>query len=635
VEITINTDNTVDFKASEEWSGIERVTFRATDVVGGIAEQTINVRVIPVNDPPIILPINNIHVHYNHNYTFDLYWYISDKDNTMEELTITTSHPDNVRVNGSKLILFFPEYWEGERYPYDVPLTIYVSDGIYNVSQAVTVRVSDNYPPDILNPLDDLFLLEDEALIGAYDLDEYFFDIDGDTLFYTYGNKSIAVTIHDNHTIDFVPLPNWYGSELILIRATDADGAFLEDVILVTVLPVNDPPTIEAIPPQTVEHSREWILDLSGYIFDIDNDLDSLIVSVNSSYVQVVGHVLVFNYPDNITKDIIWITVSDGELETTIPVEITVVSPSAPPAEVPWVWYLITLVLVGLLSVVLLTRIARYTLIELFLISKAGMLIEHAGIYKKDDKDKDILASMFVAVQSFIKDAFAEEDTEILKRMDYGEKTVLIHMGNHVLLTAFIAGQESKSFLKEMKDFIDTLEQKYEGAIEQWDGNYENLPGIEKMLQDFFDKTHKKTFFKKKITLEESTEELLKEESEKAAEEGSVVEPVEGLGGYLKGDLDEDQEDFEEDLEGGSEEGLDDFLDEGREERLEEDLDEDFEEDVEEDLDGGSEEGLDDWLEEEKEEGHDEGYEEDLEEDLEGESEEELDDWLEEGEEEE
>ncbi|UCE73302.1 MAG: FG-GAP repeat protein [Methanomassiliicoccales archaeon] len=640
VGITINSDNTVDFKASEEWSGTEMITFRASDVVGGIAEQTIIVRVIPVNDPPIIHPIDNIQVHYDHNYTFDLFWYISDKDNAIEELTITTSHPDNVRVNGSQIILLYPEYWEGERYPYTVPLTIYVSDGIYNVSRTLNVMVSDNFPPYILNSLDDLFLLEDEELIGAYDLDEYFYDIDGDTLFYTYGNKSIAVTIHDNHTIDFVPPPDWYGSELILIRAIDVDGAFLEDVIIVTVLPVNDPPTIEAIPPQTVEHSREWILDLTEYLSDIDNDLDSLIVSVNSSYVQVIGHALVFNYPDNITEDIIWITVSDGELETTIPVEITVVSPSAPPSEVPWIWYLITLILVGLLSVVLLTRIARYTLIELFLISKAGMLIEHAGIYKKDDKDKDILASMFVAVQSFIKDAFAEEDTEVLKRMDYGKKTVLIHMGNHVLLTAFIAGQESKSFLKEMKDFIDTLEQKYEGAIEQWDGNYENLPGIEKMLQDFFDKTHKKTFFKKKVAIEESSEDVLEKEFEKEAEEASVVEPVEGLGGYLKGDLDEDQEeDFEEDLEGGSEEGLDDWLDEekeeGHEEGPEEDQEEDFEEDLEEGPEEGPEEGLDDWLEEEHEEGLEEDQEEDFEEDLEEGPEEGLDDWLEEENEEE
>ena len=190
-----------------------------------------------------------------------------------------------------------------------------------------------------------------------------------------------------------------------------------------------------------------------------------MVVSVNSSYIEVSGHVLVFNYPKGIKKDTVWITVSDGELNTTTSFPVKITAPATPPAEMPWIMILISLVLAGLLAIALIARIARYKLAELFLITKSGMLIEHKGVTKDDDKDKDILASMFVAVQSFIKDAFAEEDTEFLKRMDYGKKTVLIIMGEHVLLTAFITGQESKKFLNEMKGFINNLEQRYKGAI--------------------------------------------------------------------------------------------------------------------------------------------------------------------------
>jgi hypothetical protein len=427
----------------------------------------------------------------------DLAWYISDKDNTLEELIISTSNPDNVTVNGSIITLLYPETWDGQSIPYTEALVIYVSDGFYNITYALTITVGDNFPPDILEPLDDLYMFEDTSIISAYDLDEHFYDLDDDTIYYTKGNKSISVVINDNNTIDFIPEPNWFGSEMILIRASDSKGAFLEDIILVTVIPKNDAPLISPIPSQKGEYETEWVLDMTQYMSDIDNDLASLNVTVNSPYVEVVGQVLVFNYPKNIKEDDVQITISDGEFNTTISIPVTITAPSIPPAEMPWILLIITVVLAGLLIGAMLSRIARYSVEELFLITKSGMLIVHTGVHKEDDeKDKDIVASMFVAVQSFIKDAFAEDDGEVLKRMDYGEKTVLINMGNSVLLTAFITGQESKLYLNNMKEFVDHLEERYQGAIEMWDGNYENLPDIDELLESFFNGTFKKDYLK-------------------------------------------------------------------------------------------------------------------------------------------
>jgi hypothetical protein len=496
INITIDDNNFVNLSADTGWSGTEFITIRATDIFGAIAEQTIELRVIPVNDPPEIDPIDEIRIHYDYNYTFDLGWYLSDQDNDIEDLVISTSNPDNVTVNGTKLTFLYPKVWENQDIPYTVHLLVYVSDGFFNVSSTITVNVSGNFPPDILRPLNDLFMFEDTSYVGAFDLDEFFYDLDGDPIFYTYGNESISVVINEDHTVDFTPHPNWYGSERIIIRASDDKGAFLEDIIVVTVIPENDPPLISEIPDQSGEQETEWILDLTEYLSDIDNDLQDLSISVNSSYVEIRGHVLVFYYPSNITKDIIWITVNDGEDNRTIPVRITVTEPTVPTPEVPWILIMATVVLAVLLLAALITRIARYKLEELFLITKSGMLIVHKGVHVDEEKDKDILASMFVAVQSFIKDAFAEEDTEVLKRMDYGEKTVLIHMGNYVLLTAFITGQESKAFLKNMEEFIDHIEKRFVGAIEQWDGNYDNLPEIDELLVSFFDGTFKKEFLK-------------------------------------------------------------------------------------------------------------------------------------------
>jgi hypothetical protein len=565
VNITINENGTVDFAAPTEWSGTQTVTFRAVDIIGGIIEQTILVSVIPVNDPPVIRPINDIKIHFNDTYELDLSWYITDKDNSFDDLVISTNFPENVTVNGTILSIYFLDRYQDQGIPYTIPLIIYVDDGFYNVTTAIPIMVTDNYPPWVIKDLDDVFLFEDTSLIGVYDLDEHFYDVDGDTIFYTSGNKSIRVVIHDDHTVDFTPDPDWFGSELILIRGEDDTEAYSEDLILVTVIPRNDAPVIVDIPDQKGVYETEWAFDLSEYISDRDTDINDLNITVDSPYAKVVGHVLLFNYPKNVKSDTILVTVTDGDLNDTTSINMKITAPSLPPEEPPILWFMIIVLLVGLLFVALVTRIARYKLAEVFLITKSGMLIEHRGKTKDDDKDKDIVASMFVAVQSFIKDAFAEEDSEFLKRMDYGDKTVLIILGESVLLTAFIKGQESKKFLNEMTGFIEYLEKRYEGAIEMWDGNYDNLPDIGAVLESFFNGTFKRDYLResqavlKETKIEESVEEKIEEDIEEDPEE-----------------LEERLEDLEKDIEETPEEQL---------EELEEILDENDEGDVEDQLD--------------------------------------------------
>jgi hypothetical protein len=502
LNITIHNNHSVDISALGEWTGIENVTFRAQDPMGAIAEQTIMVTVLPVNDPPQIKQLPDLVVRYNHPYLFDLFWYISDSDNEIEELTISTSNPNNVTVVGTCLILIYPEYWEGSQSPYNVSLTVFVSDGQASAFSLTTIHVSDDYPPHMLDSLDDVFFYEDEQLVGIYDLDDYFRDQDGDTIFYTSGNTNILVTIHDNHTVDFSAPHNWFGSEYITIRAEDPEGAFAEDTILVSILPVNDPPIISDVPPQIGEMRKLWVLDLREYISDVDNKLENLTISVNSPYVTVVGYMLIFDYPENVTEDTIQITVSDGELTSTIPVEISIKSPPPAPEEEPWYLYLILILLIAILIAIFIARRGIYNVEDLFLITHSGLLIAHVGSEKEEGKDEDIVASMFVAVQDFVKDAFADETDEgreNLNRMDYGDKKVLIYMGEQVRLSAFLSGQFINPFYKKMEDFVGDIEERYAGALNKDLLNNNEYPEIENMMSSLFEGSYSKGYWKKEI----------------------------------------------------------------------------------------------------------------------------------------
>jgi len=94
---------------------------------------------------------------------------------------------------------------------------------------------------------------------------------------------------------------------------------------------------------------------------------------------------------------------------------------------------------------------------------------------------------MFVAVQEFIRDSFGREEGEDLKRLDYGDKKVLVHRGNYVLLAAFLSGPVIKPFDRKMKDFVEEIEELFADELENWTGNVEAFPDIKTVLESLLE----------------------------------------------------------------------------------------------------------------------------------------------------
>jgi len=480
--ITIHDDHTVDIRADGNWYGLERVTFRAKDPVGAIVEQTINVTVLPVNYPPEINELPPFVVRYGEPYVFDLEFYINDPDNETHELTITTDSPDFVSVSGTKLIMNYPREMDNLVVNYTVPLEVYVTDGIDSASQVTTVTVGTYYPPELVIPLHDVAFKENEQLINAFNLDNHFLDRQNDTMYFSSGNENIEVIIHENNTVDFHAPENWNGQELITIRATNSVGALMEDSLTVTVIPVNNPPVIDDIPLQEGEVGQSWIFDIGDYISDVDNETHELEVIINEPNVDVFGHKLLFEYDEpgeyNVT-----IIVSDGLDTTTGYIDVKIEEPVEGDRSLINQILLLGLIPFGLVGIILYIKKGDYTIEDIFLIHNSGVLIKHITRTLKAERDEDILAGMFTAVQNFVDDAFAEDDSESLKKMEYGEKKVLVHKGDFVILAVFISGEEPKWTLEGMKNLVLDIEEKYGESIENYSGDLRELKGIEDMLK--------------------------------------------------------------------------------------------------------------------------------------------------------
>jgi hypothetical protein len=502
INIIINENHSVDFHAESNWFGTETVTFRARDPDNAIAEDTITVIVRPRNDPPTISGAPDLVVRYNATYHFDLTPYISDIDNTSSELGLFFTEflsgiwveSENIQIsagNNLKMEVNYSEVHNGTVFR----VMIQVTDGMAVAYDVINITVSEDWPPELVQELPDAVLFEDELISNYFNVQDYFTDPDGDTLFYTSGQVHIRIIIHSNGSADFFSDPNWYGTENITIRATDPDSALAEDIITVTVLPVNDFPQLSQIPDQEGVSGETWIIELEPYLSDVDNDINELEIICDSPYITVAGTVLIFQYPADMTEDTVQIVVRDPSNASATTVFNTTLTEAeiVGSGGVEIVQYILTIILIiAILATILIFyayRRGKYEVEELFLVyGESGNLISHNFQGEKELEDRDIMASMFTAVQDFISDAFDSEDhTKVpLKVMEIGDKKVMIERGEYTYLAAVFRGG-TWLLASRIKKTVANLETEYGDKLKDWDGVLDDFKGIDIHLDNLME----------------------------------------------------------------------------------------------------------------------------------------------------
>jgi hypothetical protein len=492
LRVDIDDDNTVDITSLGQWTGSELATFRAEDPIGAIVEDTILVTVRPVNDGPMISGVPDLVVHYDYPYSFDLSPYIEDLDNETSELSVWTSEPTNniwiQYYNNLGIVVNYPAAMLGMT----IPVTIFVSDGIETVSQQIEISVTEDHPPELRYKLPDIVFEEDTFLENAFTLSNYFIDLDNDTLYYTNGTTFINVVINENLTVDFSAPENWYGFETVTFRATDPYGALVEDKILVIVVPVNDPPVIGEIPRQDMKEGERWLLELSQFIYDIDNDLSDLIIALDSEssreYVELVGTILIFNYPEGTPSDVVTITVDDGQQETSGDVVVgNPVSVPTPPTIwdlIPWPWLFAFFALALACVFAIYKKKSQYRVLNAFCIHDMGLPIAHVSRESSTELDDIVVSGMFTAVQDFINDSLdgksIKDDWE-LDEMRFGEHKILIERIPDLYFAVIFEGNGGK-LRNRINNLIEDIEEDYRDELDNWDGDLSKIAGIRDLM---------------------------------------------------------------------------------------------------------------------------------------------------------
>ncbi len=164
------------------------------------------------------------------------------------------------------------------------------SNRTFSISQAP------NNPPSYNGGLTSLSWNMNSEKKNAFDLDNYFSDVDGDALsFGVSGNNNIVVNIDASNLVSFYPPSNWFGTEKVYFTASDGKANINSNQINLTVLkttsvPINSPPAIDPrIPDQNKSLDLEvWFLDLDDYGKDTEDSSSKLNWYVEGVYVDLI-----------------------------------------------------------------------------------------------------------------------------------------------------------------------------------------------------------------------------------------------------------------------------------------------------------------------------------------------------------
>jgi len=119
----------------------------------------------------------------------------------------------------------------------------------------VYLLVISRNPPVLIKPIPNWTWYQGGGITNAFDLDDYFYDPDNDTLTYTYSLvRNVKVTIDSLNRVSFstAHIPWWYGTDYVVFTASDGYYSTDSNIVKLTIkqLPPSPPPAAPRAAPR-------------------------------------------------------------------------------------------------------------------------------------------------------------------------------------------------------------------------------------------------------------------------------------------------------------------------------------------------------------------------------------------------
>ncbi len=259
----------------------------------------------PLN-PPVVSDIPNQTIDEGGTFTsFDLDDYVTDADNTDDEITWTVSGNQELIVSIDSLTHVATVQTPNEDWYGSETLLFTATDPtLLSDSDSAVFTVNPVNDPPVVSDIPDQTIAQGDTF-SSFDLDDYVSDVDNTDSEINWdatGNEQLVVEIDPQTHVATVttPSPDWTGQETITFVATDPGGLSDSDSAVFTVEATNQPPVVSDIPDQTIDEGGRFVsIPLDDYVDDPDNvdeeiswtyqGNQALRVSIDSNRVAIIS----------------------------------------------------------------------------------------------------------------------------------------------------------------------------------------------------------------------------------------------------------------------------------------------------------------------------------------------------------
>jgi hypothetical protein len=98
------------------------------------------------------------------------------------------------------------------------------------------------------------------------------------------------------------------------------------------------------------------------------------------------------------------------------------------------------------------------------------------------DRDRDILAAMFKAVQGFVQNAFSADAEGTMRGLRFENFNVLIEQGTYHYVAVVYQGQESRVLERRIAKLSQRIEGEFGALLAAWVGDMTEIRGIRRLL---------------------------------------------------------------------------------------------------------------------------------------------------------
>src|SRR5947208_180773 len=116
-------------------------------------------------------------------------------------------------------------------------------------------------------------------------------------------------------------------------------------------------------------------------------------------------------------------------------------------------------------------------------LTPSGILIQHLSRGPGLRKDDDLVASMFLAIQEFVRDSFHTKAT--LDELSFAGRKAAVLRGRHLVLAALVSRGSPRYLFPQLKAAERALEKAHGPALVDWDGRVASLDQAGPVLESF------------------------------------------------------------------------------------------------------------------------------------------------------